>query len=215
MSLIGKANPSEKTTFIVTDIEADGPSPLHNSMLSFASVAIEADGTRHGEFEAVLAPRADKAQNMQTMDWWQTQPEAWAHATENPEPAETVMPRFADWVDALPGHKVFAAAPMIFDGLWMDHYLDTFADTRAIGGPFKTRQIFKGGGVCLYTMAGTMRGAPYLQWGMSRAPAEWYGHIPHTHRAIDDARGYANVLVQLFKMSGELPPVHATESLIR
>ena len=42
------------------------------------------------------------------MDWWQTQPEAWAHATENPQPPEEVMPRYADWVDTLPGFKVFA-----------------------------------------------------------------------------------------------------------
>ena len=46
-------------------------------------------------------------------------------------------------------------------------------------------------------MAGTLRGADYLKWGMQRVPAEWYGHIAHTHRAIDDARGFANVLAKL------------------
>jgi hypothetical protein len=25
-------------------------------------------------------------------------------------------------------------------------------------------------------------------------PREWLGNVPHTHRAIDDARGYANLL---------------------
>jgi hypothetical protein len=205
----------QKTIFIVTDIEADGPTPVHSSMLSFASVAIEADGTRHGEFEAVLKPRADKAPNADTMAWWQTQPEAWEHATTNPEAPEVVMPRYADWVDSLPGFRVFAAAPMIFDGLWMDHYLDLFAGTRVLGVPVKGRQIFKGGGVCLYTMAGTLRGAPYLEWGMQRAPAEWYGHIEHTHKAIDDARGFANVLVQLFKMTADLPKVTSTQSMYK
>jgi len=117
------------------------------------------------------------------------------------------MPRFADWVDSLPGPRVFAAAPIVFDGLWMDHYLHTFAGTRVLGGPFKTRQIFRGGGVCLYTMAGTLRGAPYLNWGMQRVPTEWYGNIIHTHKAIDDARGFANVLVKLFALSGQLPRI--------
>ena len=102
--------------------------------------------------------------------------------------AEIVMPRYADWVEALPGYHVFAAAPMSFDGLWMDHYLSTFAGTRVLGMPTRDRQIFRGGGVCLYTMAGTLRGAEYLKWGMQRVPAEWYGHVPHSHRAIDDAR---------------------------
>ena len=194
-------------TFIVTDIESDGPTPLHNSMLSFASVAIDANGTRYGEFEAVLEPRANKVQSRITMDWWATQPEAYEAATTGAEPAEIVMPRFADWVESLPGPRVFAAAPMMFDGLWMDHYLDQFADTRVLGGPFAQRQIFKGGGVCLYTMAGTLRGAPYPDWGMSKLPAEFYGHIAHTHKAIDDARGFANVLVELMKISRALPPI--------
>ena len=204
------------TTFVVTDIEADGPSPLGSSMLSFASVACDGVGTVLGEFEAVLEPRSDRKPHPETMAWWQTQPEAWVHATTNPKPPEIVMPRYADWVGSLPGHRVFAAAPMIFDGLWMDHYLETFADTRVLGTPLKTaRQIFRGGGVCLYTMAGTLRGAEYLKWGMQRVPPEWYGHIEHTHRAIDDARGFANVLAKLFAISGTLPKVEATESVYR
>jgi hypothetical protein len=203
------------TTFVVTDIEADGPSPLGSSMLSFASVACDVTGKVLGEFEAVLEPRSDRAPSPDTMAWWQTQPEAWAHATENPEPPDVVMPRYADWVESLPGFRVFAAAPMIFDGLWMDHYLETYAGTRVLGGPFKTRQIFRGGGVCLYTMAGTLRGAEYLKWGMQRVPPEWYGHIEHTHRAIDDARGFANVLAKLFAIAGGLPRIEATESVYK
>ncbi|MGB3026933.1 DNA polymerase III subunit epsilon [Paradevosia shaoguanensis] len=204
-----------QTTFVVTDIEADGPTPLHSSMLSFASVAISATGERFGEFEAVLKPRQDRKADETTMAWWQTQPEAWEAATANAEAPEIVMPRYADWVESLPGFRVFAAAPMIFDGLWMDHYLDEFAGTRVLGGPFKTRQIFRGGGVCLYTMAGALRGAPYLNWGMQRVPAEWYGHIEHTHKAIDDARGFANVLVKLFSISSGLERIEATESMYR
>ena len=67
---------------------------------------------------------------------------------------------------------------MIFDGLWMDHYLETYPGVRVLGHS-RARQIFRGGGVCIYTMAGTLRGAPYLKWGMQRVPAEWYGNIPH------------------------------------
>ncbi|MET3927324.1 ASCH domain-containing protein [Devosia sp. 2618] len=201
--------------FIVTDIESDGPTPLHNSMLSFASVAIEADGTHHGTFEAQLLQRPDRTTNEQTMAWWATQPDAWAATTANAEAPSVVMPRFADWVENLPGPKVFVAAPMVFDGLWMDHYLDEFAGTRVLSGPFKQRQIFRGGGICLYTMACTLRGAPYLDWGMSKLPAEFYGHIAHTHLAIDDANGFANVLVELFKISRALPAITGSASDFR
>ncbi len=203
------------TTFVVTDIEADGPNPLESSMLSFASVACDVSGKVLDEFEAVLTPRPDRKPSPDTMAWWESQPEAYAHATTNPEPPEIVMPRYADWVESLPGFRVFAAAPMIFDGLWMDQYLWTFAGTRVLGGPYKSRQIFRGGGVCLYTMAGTLRGAEYLNWGMQRVPPEWYGHIAHTHRAIDDARGFANVLAKLFAMSQALEKHEATESMYR
>jgi hypothetical protein len=204
-----------QTTFVVTDIEADGPTPLHSSMLSFASVAVDYEGKVLGEFEANLVPRADRKPHPVTMDWWKTQPDAWVRATTNPEAPEIVMPRYADWVESLPGFRVFAAAPMIFDGLWMDAYLDEFAGTRVLGHPTGGRQIFKGGGVCLYTMAGTLRGAPYLNWGMQRVPAAWYGHIEHSHKAIDDARGFANVLVKLFQMSGALPSVVGTDTIYR
>ena len=117
------------------------------------------------------------------------------------------MHSYADWVEALPGRKVFVAAPILFDGAWMDHYLDTYAQTRAIGGPYTGRQVFAGGGVCLYTMAGTLRGQDYLNWGMQRAPADWYGEVPHSHKAIDDARGFANVLQKLFDMNAALPTI--------
>ena len=107
-------------------------------------------------------------------------------------------------VESLPGWRVFAAAPITFDGLWMDHYLETFAGVRVIGTPIKSmRQIFRGGGVDLYTMAGTLRGAEYLKWGMQRVPPAWYGNIVHTHRAIDDARGYAHLLGRLLAMTRE------------
>jgi len=198
---------AEPVTFVVTDIETDGHSPLRNSMLSFASVAVSYDGARHGEFESVLARRPDRQPDERTMEWWKGFPEAYAAATENPQDPKAEMERFADWVEALPGWKVFCAAPIMFDGPWMDHYLDTFADTRALGGPYAGRQLFRGGGVCLYTMAGTLRGQDYLNWGMQRAPHEWYGNIPHTHKAIDDARGFANVLTKLFELNAALPTI--------
>ena len=206
---------TKPVTFVVTDIEADGPSSLESSMLSFASVACDVSGNVIGEFQAVLEPRSDRQPNPETMAWWQTQPEAWEHATVGAEPPEVVMPRYADWVEALPGYHVFAAAPMSFDGLWMDHYLQTYAGVRVLGHPTSGRQIFRGGGVDLYTMAGTLRGADYLHWGMHRVPPEWYGHIEHTHRAIDDARGFANVLAKLFAISGNLPRIEATESVYK
>ena len=52
---------TKPVTFVVTDIEADGPSPLESSMLSFASVACDVSGNVIGEFQAVLEPRSARA----------------------------------------------------------------------------------------------------------------------------------------------------------
>ena len=100
--------PGPITTFVVTDIEADGPSPLDSSMLSFASVACDVDGKVLDEFEAVLAPRADRKPHPVPWPGGQTQPEAWKHATEMPSRRRSVMPRYADWVEACPA---FASLP--------------------------------------------------------------------------------------------------------
>lgn len=56
--------------YVVTDIEVDGPWPGANSMRSFASVAVTADGTEEGRFEAVLEPLPGTAPNPDTLAWF-------------------------------------------------------------------------------------------------------------------------------------------------
>lgn len=90
-------------TYVVTDIETDGPWPGANSMRSFASVAVNAHGTELGVFEAVLEPLPGAAPNPDTYAWFQTQPEAWLAATTDPRPAPVVITEFTDWVAGLPG----------------------------------------------------------------------------------------------------------------
>ena len=34
-------------------------------------------------------------------------------------------------------------------------------------------------------------------------PAEWFGNVPHSHRAIDDAKGYAHLLLHLLAMEND------------
>ncbi|SDB56971.1 hypothetical protein [Bauldia litoralis] len=187
--------------FVVTDVELDGPSPLRNSMLSFASVAIDGRGAVLDEFEAVLAPRADRAPDDGTSAWWATQPDAWAEATRAPQPAETVMPRYADWLETLPSPRLFAARPLILDGPWIDHYLDTYVGCRVISLPRAKRVLFAGAGLDISSFAAALAGLDHVTDLGKRLSDDWLGHVPHTHRAIDDARGYANVLARLLAMA--------------
>jgi hypothetical protein len=197
-------------TYVVTDIEADGPSPELNSMLSFAAVAVTSAGDWLAEFEAVLAPRPGHVSDPLTMAWWQGFPEAWAAATADPEPPAAAMARFADWVEALPGRRHFAARPVSFDALWIDRYLQDFAGARVFGGPVaRGRVLFHGPALDLQSYAAGRLGwrdvdPPGHDW-----PADWLGSHPHTHRAIDDARGYASLLIRLMEGAGDQAPARA------
>lgn len=193
------------TLYFVTDIEADGPSPLLNSMLSFGTVVVSERGEMLGEFEAVLQPRADRTQNLDTMRWWADQPAAWAAATTDPEPAVVVMARYADWVESFDGRRIFAGRPLLFDGVWIDHYLQSFGQTRITDGPFRGRQIFDGTGLDIGSyMTGLFARTALFAQG-TPLPPDWLGHHAHTHRAIDDARGFAHLLARLLKIAGSRP----------
>ena len=192
---------TRETLYFVTDIEADGPSPYENSMLSFATVVLSESGAQLGEFEAVLVPRADRKPDAGTTAWWQTQPEAWIAATTGAEDPALVMPRFAGWVESFAGRRVFAARPLLFDGLWMDAYLHQFAGTRALSVPRHPRLIFEGQGLCLVSYLSAVQHQTAVGEAADPIPADWLGHHPHTHRAIDDARGYANLLARLLQLA--------------
>ncbi|BCH21343.1 DNA polymerase III subunit epsilon [Mesorhizobium sp. L-8-3] len=188
-------------TYVVTDIEADGPDPQSNSMLSFASVAVDGSAAIVGEFEAVLAPRPDRSHNLETTAWWAGYPEAFRAATTDPRPAEAEMRRFAGWVEGLPGPRVFVARPLIFDGAWIDEYLKSFLGIRLLSSPFPGPKLFDGPGIDLPSFMGGLFGWPYGDWLKNDFPPDWLGHVEHTHRAIDDARGYANILSRLLSIA--------------
>lgn len=190
--------------YVVTDIEVDGPWPGANSMRSFASVAVSPDGTEHGRFEAVLEELPGAAPNPRTLAWFETVPEAWQAATRDPEPVPTVMTRYVDWVHGLPRPRAFAAAPLSFDGTWMDHYLRRFTRYGLHQGPYEADRLFDGPGLCLRSYTSALTGRPAAELAAPDLPSEWFGDVEHTHRAIDDALGFANLLVTLHQRAGRL-----------
>lgn len=188
----------DRPIYVVTDVECDGPVPGLHSMLSFASVAVSPDGDEHGEFEAVLGKLEGASADPETMAFWRTQPEAYAAATRNPEPPETVMKRFVDWVRTLAGDAIFAAHPLAIDGPWIDFYLQRFAQERLFEGPWRPKRLFRSTPLCLTSFAAGRLGWPTWECDVDRYPADWLGQ-EHTHCAVDDARGYARLLVTLIK----------------
>lgn len=174
-------------------------------MRSFACVAVSLDGTEHGRFEAVLEELPGSAPHPKTLEWFQSVPDAWIAATSNPEPVPDVMNRFVAWVKGLPGQSTFAASPLAFDGGWIDYYLRRFTKYGVIQGPYEEDTLFEGPGLCIRTYAAAVTGMPVAEMAASKMPKEWFGDVEHSHRAIDDALGYANLLVTLAASAADAP----------
>jgi DNA polymerase III alpha subunit (gram-positive type) len=198
---MSNGNPTARTIYIVTDIECDGGNPGANSMIAFASVAVSDDGARLGEFEAVLEPLEGASRDPNTMKWWSERPAAWSAATRNPAPAKDAMKRFVDWVRSMPGPCIFAAHPLAFDGHWIDFYLRRFTRYAVLQGHYDPDKLFASAGLCLRSYAAAIMGRPVAECDVNTYPKEWLGNEEHTHRAIDDARGYGNLLVTLMRLS--------------
>ena len=186
--------------YVVTDIEVNGPTPGEHSMLAFASVALDYAGGEIDTFEAVLETMPEAGEDRITIEWFKGFPEAWAAATTIPEPSQAVMQRYAEWVRGLPGQPVFAAHPLAFDGAWIDYYLRRFCGIRMLKGPWEGERLFHTAGLCLQAFAAGRTGWDFAACFTGAYPPAWMGHVPHSHRSIDDARGYANLLRTLLHM---------------
>lgn len=163
--------------FVSTDVETDGPIPGPHSMLSFASAAFLADKTLLGTFSVNLETLPGATGHPETMQWWQTQPEAWAACRQNPQAPEQALKNYVAWLKALPGTPVFVGYPVVFDYMFVQWYLHKFAGE----SPFS----FVGLDIKTYAMALLKR--DFHDIVKSNMPRHWFDDLPHTHQALDDA----------------------------
>lgn len=165
--------------YVSTDVEADGPIPGPNSMLSFASAAFRADKTLVASFTANLETLPGAQGDSKTMEWWATQPEAWAACRAATREPAVVMPEYVAWLDALPGKPVFVGYPVAYDFLFVYWYLIRFAG----------RSPFSHSALDVKTYAMALLGGEYRASSKRNMPKEWFDELPHTHVALDDAIG--------------------------
>lgn len=165
--------------YVSTDIEADGPIPGPHSMLSFASAAYFADKSLVGTFEANLTLLSGAVGDPNTMAWWQTQPEAWAASRLNLQEPAVAMPNYVSWLKSLPGKPVFVGYPAAYDFMFIYWYMIRFAGE----SPFSHSAL----DIKSYAMA--VMGTDYRDSTKRRMPRSWFDNVPHTHVALDDAKG--------------------------
>jgi len=186
-------------TYVVIDIETDGMLPGRNSIMSLAAIAADESGAELGMFSANLAPLPDAAPDPNTLSWWWTQPEAWAAATREQELPEVVVVRFVNWVKSLPGDKAIVCHPLLFDGPWLDYYLERFLGLRLFPPPGREERLFVEGGIDVATFAMAALNRDLRDCRKGAMPAQFQPATPHTHQALDDARGHAEVFFSLLR----------------
>lgn len=165
--------------YVSTDVEADGPIPGPHSMLSFAAAAFTAAKEPVGTFAANLTLLPGAAGDPRTMQWWATQPEAWAACRADARDPAAVMPEFVRWLKALPGRPVFVGYPAAYDFMFVYWYLIRFAGE----SPFSHSAL----DIKTYAMA--LLGKEYRDSTKRAMPRAWFDDLPHTHVALDDAIG--------------------------
>jgi len=163
--------------YISTDVEADGPVPGRNSMLSFGSAAFLADKTIIGTFSANLETLPGAKPDPVTTAWWATQPEAWRACRQNLQSPAVVMPQYVLWLKSMPGVPMFLGYPAAFDFMFMTYYLHSFAGE----SPFAHYAL----DIKSYAMA--MMKTDFGNIVKSNMPQRWFDNLPYTHVALDDA----------------------------
>jgi hypothetical protein len=176
--------------YVSTDIETDGPIPGANSMLSFASIAYDGEGRELDSFAANLETLPDAVPDARTMDWWRTQPEAWAACRRDLRAPADAMADYDRWLQSLSGRPVFVAYPLLFDMMFVYWY-----QIRFVG-----KSPFGHSGIDIKTMAYAALGLRSYRDATKRSmPAHWFGTAPHSHVALDDARGQGELFFNIRK----------------
>lgn len=160
-------------SYVVVDVESDGPIPAEFSMVCFGGVIV--DEMLNQTFYGRTRPISDRFV-----------PEALAvsgfsrHEHLSFDEPRAVMERFAEWLTQhSPGRPIFVSDNPAFDWQFINYYFHRFLGRNPFG--FSARRIGD-----LY--AGLVKDA-------SKA-SEWkkYRVTPHTHNPVDDAKGNAEAL---------------------
>jgi hypothetical protein len=171
-----------KEIYVSIDIEADGPIPGQNSMLSLGAVAFKPDGTEIDSFEANLNLLSGATQDPDTMRWWgePRQKNAWEYCRTDPQRPNDVMQRFVAWVESLGKTPVCVAYPAGYDFMWVYWYMQRFVGR----SPFSFSCVdIKTVAMCLLKKKG------YRQSSKRNWPGRWFrGTKKHSHKAVEDAR---------------------------
>jgi hypothetical protein len=163
-------------SYIVVDVESDGPIPGDYSMISFGAVLVDENPER--TFYAKLKPISDKydPESLAISGFSREQ------TLEFDDPAE-IMLAFEEWIKTnSKGRPVFISDNNGFDWMFICWYFHHFIKRNPFG--FSSRRLSD-----LY--CGLVKDT-FAQWKHLRKTVA-------THNPVDDARGNAEVLLHMKK----------------
>ena len=179
----------ENQIYIIVDIELNGLIPGRHSILSIGAVASTTE-KEVGSFYKKLQPLDELTEDPETMAWWNTQVEAFKEVTADNEPASAVMEAFRDWVKSFGKSPIFVASPLILDYPFIKWYLHRF-DIEPLFEDFKPIQRT----LDLASFTAGKLNIPLARSRRMQLPPAMTKDMPeHSHKAIDDARGYGVIL---------------------
>ncbi len=181
--------------YVIVDIETNGPIPGLYSMLSIGAVA-STTNEEVDSFYRTLLPYEYASEDPGTMQWWKSQPKAWQEVTTNAKSPETVVMDFVQWLENLDATPVFVAHPVLFDYPFVSWYLHKFAGKNPFDDYTGVQRVLD-----LASFAAGKFNLPLSQAARPQLPASLKVGMPeHSHRAIDDARGYGVMLRNILKI---------------
>lgn len=185
------------TLYVIVDIEADGPVPPLNSMLSVGMVGMVLDDsaqtfTEVFEYSANLKELDEASPDEGTQAWWSKpeQAKAWKATRMDPRDPEGVFRELNGKIESLKEtHRlIFLSWPSNYDWQWINYYFHRFVGRNPFGHSAR----------CI---------ASYL-WGMSGQLNKDIDDVymekfmnpqyPHTHVALEDARSEAHGFMNAF-----------------
>lgn len=183
--------------YVSVDVEADGPIPGPNSMLSFGAAAYTADGLCLGTFTRNLKLLNEATPDPDTMIWWQSTPEnqqAYLATQEHQADPVPAMHDFVMWVETLKsqtGDKpVMVGYPIAYDFMWIHWYLMRF----------KGYTPFSHSGLDMKTVAMVLLNVHYRNVGKRMMLKHWKPKTgKHTHVALDDAIEQGEMFCQMLQ----------------
>jgi hypothetical protein len=175
--------------YISTDIEADGPIPGPNSMLSLGAAAFQPDGTLLSTFSVNLETLPGATPDPKTTAWWKENQEAYDKTRLGIMPPGEAMRRYVSWIERQGGKPVFVGYPAGFDFLFVYWYLINFPGA----SPFS----FSALDIKTYAMA--VMKTDYRQSTKKNMPKHWFPDDKHTHVAVEDAIEQGKLFINMLK----------------